>query len=130
MAVVTKEIRIARSPEDVWGVVGDLGAISSWVPLINSAKVEGNTRTCVTDDGGTITEKILGRDDAARRYEYEIVVSPFPLTSYRASMEVHDDDDGCARVVWTAALEPAEMGEVMAPLFEQSLETLRQHLGA
>lgn len=129
MAVVTRDIRIARPPGEVWQTVGDLEAISSWVPLLSGSKVEGDRRTCVMGDGGTIEERILARDDAARRYEYEIVTSPFPLTSYRASMEVQDDG-GHARVVWTVNLEPAEMGAEMAPLFEQSLEILRQHLEA
>lgn len=127
MAVVTRDVRIARSPEDVWKVVGDLGAIASWVPLLSGAKVDGDTRTCVTEDGGTITERILGRDDDGRRYEYAIVDSPFPLSSYRATMEVQDEG-GQARVVWTVDLEPEEMASQMAPLFEQSLETLRQRL--
>jgi hypothetical protein len=127
MAVVTRDVRIARSPDEVWKVVGDLGAISSWVPLLSGSKVDGDTRTCVTEDGGTITEHILGRDDAARRYEYVILDSPFPITAYRATMEVQDDD-GQARVVWTIDLEPDAMAAEMSPLFEQSLETLRQLL--
>jgi carbon monoxide dehydrogenase subunit G len=127
MAVVRRDVRIARPPEEVWGVVGDLGAISSWVPVLSGAKIDGDRRTCLLEAGGTITERIVARDDAARRYEYEIVESPFPLTSYHAAMEVQDDDGG-ARVVWTVDLEPAEMAGEMAPLFEQSLETLRQHL--
>jgi len=129
MATLTKEIRIARPAGDVWAVVGDLERISSWVPVFSGAAVEGDTRTCTMRDGATITERILSRDNVARRYEYEVVDSPFGFTSYRASLEVlPEGEDG--RVVWTADLEPETMVAELAPLFEESLAGLKQQLEA
>ena len=37
MARIEKRIDINRSPEDVWAVVGDVGAISSWLPAIDQS---------------------------------------------------------------------------------------------
>lgn len=127
MARVSKEIDIARSPDDVWTVVGDPAGISGWVPVLSASTVEGDTRTCTLEDGGVLTEKILNRDDAGRNYRYSIVDSPFGFTAYESQIEVREAGEG-SKVVWTVDLEPDSMADQMAPLYEQSLAMLKQQL--
>lgn len=76
---------------------------------------------------GTIRENILSRDDANRRYEYEIVESPLPMTSYRSSMEGNPEADG-SRFVWTIDVEPPEMVEALNPIWDSGLDGLRRRL--
>jgi carbon monoxide dehydrogenase subunit G len=37
MAVLRRDVRIARPHEEVWEVVGDLGAIASRMPVLSGA---------------------------------------------------------------------------------------------
>lgn len=37
LARIEKSIQINRSPDDVWAVVGDIGAISTWMPAIGQS---------------------------------------------------------------------------------------------
>jgi len=38
------DITIKRSPDDVWAVIGDFGALDKWLPGVESCRVEGEER--------------------------------------------------------------------------------------
>ena len=41
----TAEIDIARSPDQVWSVIGDFGGIGGWMPGIESCRLDGDDRS-------------------------------------------------------------------------------------
>ena len=55
--------------------------------------------------GGDITDRILDIDQAKRRLTYQRITSPFPVTSYKGTVEVFDSFDSRAVVVWTVDFE-------------------------
>jgi len=135
MTFIEKTITIHAAPEDVWELAGDPGRIGEWLPAFAEATLEGDERTCVTGDGGTIRERILERDDDERFYVYEITESPLPVASYRSRLDVDGHGDH-PHVTWTSEFEvtdPAPEDEVAAAigqLYEDGLEGLRAHLEA
>lgn len=127
MAHIEKTITIDRSPDDVWRVVGDFGAISTWLPAIAASSFGDGVRECALEGGGTLREEIVERDDAARRYAYRITASPLPLEHHHASMSVEADGAG-SRVTWITEISPDELAGSMDPMFEEGLKGLKAYL--
>lgn len=129
MARIEKTITIERPPDDVWSVVGDFGAISSWVPAIAASSFGDGIRECTLEGGGTLREEIIDRDDAARRYTYRITASPLPLDHHHASMAVEPAGGG-SRVRWVTEISPDELAGAMEPVLEDGMEALKARLEA
>lgn len=127
MARIEKSIEIDRSPDDVWAVVGDVGAISTWLPAIGESSFSDGVRECTMEGGGVLREQISNRDDANRRYEYEITEGPMPLDHHHAWMSVDEADAG-SRVTWITEIAPDDMATVMEPVFEEGMQALKAHL--
>jgi Polyketide cyclase / dehydrase and lipid transport len=74
--------------------------------------------------GGEITDRIVDIDPKQRRLTYQRVRSPFPVTSYKGTVEVFESFDSLAIVVWTVDFEsdPKDSPAVA--------ETLRAGIGA
>ena len=77
--------------------------------------------------GGMLREQISGRDDANRRYEYEITESPMPLEHHHAWMSV-DETDGGSRVTWITEIQPDDTAAAMEPVFEEGMQSLKARL--
>jgi hypothetical protein len=60
------------------------------------------------DGLGPITDVLVGLDAPARRLAYERPESPFPVSSYRGTVEVFTSHDGLAVVAWTVDFESDE----------------------
>jgi hypothetical protein len=74
--------------------------------------------------GGDITDRIVEIDTAKRRLTYQRMKSPFPVTSYKGTVEVFESFDTRAIVVWTVDFEsdPKDSSTVA--------EALRSGIGA
>jgi hypothetical protein len=73
MAKLRAQIRIERSADDVWAVIGDFGDLR-WNPKVATLHLAGNVRTTtmVGQPDIEIDEREVGRDDAARTYSYDL----------------------------------------------------------
>lgn len=108
MAKIGNEIIIDRRPDEVWAILGDLGAVTRWVPGVASARMEGMRRICTLEDGGEIREGIADFSDERRRYTYEQTVHPLGFKSSVGALAVEPRGNGASRVVWNAELEFAD----------------------
>ncbi len=132
MPTIRNEVRISRSPDDVWAALRDLAAVTEWVPGIARAHVEGTRRICTTAEGAEIHEEIE-LDDARRTYAYTQPVHPLGFKASRGALAV-TGNGADSQVAWDAELEfadPAQEAQLL-PLLEQgytaALETLRRGL--
>jgi uncharacterized protein YndB with AHSA1/START domain len=120
--VAQTKVTIARKlsvPTDrAWEAIRAIGRLDVWFPTIGSCRVEGAGvgahRYLTLKRGGDITDRVLEIDPARRRLTYQRVKSPFPVTSYRGTVEVFDSFDAHAVVVWTVDFEsePADSTNV------------------
>ncbi len=127
MARIENTIDIDRPVEDVWNVVGDFGAISTWLPAIAASSFGDGVRECSMEGGGLLKEEITDRDDDAHRYSYRIVESPMPIDFHEATMRV-DARDGGSTVTWITEIRPDDMAAAMEPVFSDGLLALKSHL--
>jgi uncharacterized protein YndB with AHSA1/START domain len=111
MPKIDNEIVIDRRPEEVWAVLGDLGAVTRWVPGVTSARMEGMRRICTLEDDGEIHEEIADFSDLERRYHYEQTVHPLGFQRSVGALAVEPHANGASRVVWSAELEFADRAQ-------------------
>jgi len=118
--------RIARKlvvgADEVWAALEGFGRLDVWFPSISSCRVDGSgvgaKRFMELDGLGPITDVLVELDVPARRLAYERPESPFPVTSYRGTVEVFASHDGLAVVAWTVDFES---DEEVAELVDQLL---------
>lgn len=122
-ASVRRQVRIARSPDDVWAVVGDPARIAERFPGIESATVDGDSRTIVTGSGLPMPEQILTCDPLQRRFQYRITTPMF--REHLSTLDVLDLGDGTSLVVYSADADPSTMALVIAGAAGNALEHLR-----
>jgi carbon monoxide dehydrogenase subunit G len=124
---IDNEIVIERSPEQVWGLLGDLAAVTRWVPGVQSARMEEMRRICTMEDGSEIHEEISDLD--GHSYRYDQTAHPLGFKRSQGTLNVEPNGDG-ARVVWNAEIEFAEPGQEaqFLPMLEQGYAGALQRL--
>ena len=110
---VTQTIDIARTPAQLWAIVGDFASIAKWHPLIASSPADhgneiGSKRTLTLKVEGEphFEEELVKYDAAAHSYQYKIdKVDPkvLPVNNYNAWFEVQDNPAGGSTIEWRAA---------------------------
>jgi carbon monoxide dehydrogenase subunit G len=121
-------IRIDSTPEEVWAVLGKLDATPEWIPGVVSADVEGDTRVCLTADGGEIRERIFDYSAEGRTWSYEQSRVPLPIEGSHGTVRVLPNGSG-AKVEWEAEFEAADEVAIMVDgYYKQTLETLRRRV--
>ena len=120
-------IDIDASADDVWAVIGDFGGIGEWMPGIESCRVEGDDRILDTM-GMEITERQVSKDDTARVLTYSITTGA-PVESHQAVITVTPTGT-TSHLTWEVDATPDEMAEVMASIYQQSLEALKTRVEA
>jgi len=90
------------TPEAAWKKIGDFCGIATWHPAVEKCVLsdDGKKRTLSLKGGGTIVETLVGWDDNAHSYTYEIVSSPLPVSDYVSTIKVLPEGAGSS-VVWT-----------------------------
>jgi uncharacterized protein YndB with AHSA1/START domain len=124
---IDNEIVVDKSPEQVWAVLGDLTAVTRWVPGVQNARIEGMRRICTMEDGGEIHEEISDLDGHSFRYQQTV----HPLGFERSEGTLRVEPHGArARVVWNAEVEFAEHGQEaqFLPMLEQGYAGALQRL--
>jgi hypothetical protein len=122
-ASVRRQVRIARSPDDVWALIGDPARIQEWFPGIESSTVDGTTRVIVTGSGLPMPEEILTLDAIQRRFQYRITAPMF--REHLSTLDVLDLGDGTCLVVYAADANPSTMALVIAGAAGNALEHLK-----
>jgi len=126
MATVRREIRIARTADDVWKLVGDPAALAGWFPGIVDAQVDGTTRTITTASGIPMPEEIVTNDAIQRRFQYRIT-API-VRAHLGTIDVFDLGDGSALVSYATDCEPDALALIIGGACGNALHELRRRL--
>ncbi len=129
MATIRHHAQIDRSPDDVWRAVADAGAISTWFPLIEASRAEGDSRFCTLQGGGKLEEQIVTSDDELRRFQYRITDGDMPVEFHLGTIDVLPNGDG-SLVVYSTEVTPDEVAAQMDGALAEGLQGLKAHLEA
>lgn len=101
MTMIRRTFTVTASPDEVWDVFRDIGAVHTRLApgFVTDTEVLGPDKRRVTfSNGAIVTEKIVSVDDDARRLAYTILERA--AEHHHASFEVLPAGEG-ATVVWT-----------------------------
>ena len=126
MAVVRREILIAREPDDIWPSIGDPAALSTWFPGIVSAEVNGTTRLINTASGLTMPEEILTNDPQRRVFSYRLT-GPM-VRDHLGTIEVRAAGHGASLVSYETRCEPDTIALILGGACGNALHELRRQL--
>ena len=120
---VRREVRFGCAADEVWAWITDAGRIAEWFPGIESATVDGTTRTIVTGTGVPMPEEIVTNDPLQRRFQYRITAPMF--REHLSTIDVIDLGDGTCLAVYGCDAIPSTMALVIAGAAGDALEHLR-----
>lgn len=129
MATIRHHAHIDRSPDEVWKLVADAGAISTWFPGIDQSSADGNVRRCSMDGGIELVEDIVTVDDELRRFQYRITEGPMPVEFHLGTVDVLPDGDG-SLVIYSTEIVPDDAKALLDPVIGGGLQGLKSTLEA
>jgi carbon monoxide dehydrogenase subunit G len=119
MATYVKTAVVRAPVDEVWSAVADVGNVPRLTSMVETSRMEGDTRYCTFAGGGELRETILSVDHGLRRMAYRVHSSPFPIEEHAASMVVAPEGEG-SRVTWTTDLTP----DTALPVFAQAADAM------
>jgi carbon monoxide dehydrogenase subunit G len=127
MASLHRDIPINASPDHVWAVVRDFGAVQKLAPgFVVDAKLDGDARVVTFANGNVAREMLVDCDEARRRLVYAI--SNERVKHYNASVEIVGDG-ATSRLVWTVDVLPNEIAPYISGQMDQAARAMQQALG-
>jgi carbon monoxide dehydrogenase subunit G len=126
MATIRQHTRINRPADEVWKVVSDAGSMD-WFTGVESASLNGNTRSVTFTGGITVDEEIVTNDDELRRLQYRIVGGAMPVESHLGTVDVIEDGDSCL-VIYSTDVQPDGLAKPMRSSLRAAVEGLKKHL--
>ena len=116
MTKVSLSTKLPVSARMVWNVIGGFNNLARWHPAVAKSEEtkEGvaTVRRLTLQGGGTIVERLEGKDDTKRTYTYSILGGPLPVAGYKASLHVEENEGGrSCTVEWSSEFDPAGASE-------------------
>jgi carbon monoxide dehydrogenase subunit G len=127
MASIRKEISTSASPEAVWDVVRDVGAVATrFAPgFVVDVQMEVGARLVTFGNGMVARETIVDLDETDRRLVYSAASER--LTHHNASFQVLPDGSG-SRLIWVADLLPDAAAPTVETMMEQGAKAAKRAL--
>jgi uncharacterized protein YndB with AHSA1/START domain len=133
MASIRHEIVIGASPEHVWDVLRDVGAVHERLlpGRVADSRIEDGQRFLTFPDGHVIRELIVAVDDANRRLAYSVIEGARPPADYHhASFEVHPEGRRASRLVWTTDVLPHAAAARIRIVMERGATEMKEAIEA
>jgi len=129
MATVRTHIKVDASPDVVWDVFRDVGALHTRLApgFVTDTRLDGDARHVTFANGVEVTERIVTVDDEARRLAYAITGGT--VTHHHASFEVLPDQDERTVVVWTTDVLPDEAADRFRQTMEAGARVMATNFG-
>jgi Polyketide cyclase / dehydrase and lipid transport len=133
MASVRHEIVIDASPEHVWDVLRDVGAVHERLlpGRVADSRVEDGQRLLTFPDGHVIRELIVAVDDATRRLAYSVIEGARPPADYHhASFEVLPEGRRASRLIWVTDVLPHALAARIRIIMERGAMEMKESIEA
>jgi Polyketide cyclase / dehydrase and lipid transport len=132
MASIQLELDIEADAAQVWQVIGDWadGPVRMAPGFVVSSRVADDVRVVTFADGYIARERLVTRDDGARRIVYSLIGDAAPPEHDNAVIQVVPDGPGRCRFHWSRDVLPDEAAGALsaamhqaAPIIKGALET-------
>ncbi|MCV7381790.1 MxaD family protein [Mycobacterium alsense] len=131
MASIRSEFHIDVDADRVWRVVGDWagGPVGMARGYVASARADGDVRVVRFANGNVARERLVARDESARRIVYSLIGNTARPEHDNTAMQIVPDGARRCRFIWTRDVLPDELAgplhaamEDAAPAIKASLE--------
>ena len=139
MAKVSLSTTLPVPARTVWDAIGGFNSLAKWHPAVarseESKEGAATIRRLTLHGGGSIIDRLEGKDDKKRMYTYSIVAGSLPVAAYKATLHVEENKDGkSCKVEWSSSFEPSGASEpeavkVIRGIYEAGFENLRKMFG-
>jgi carbon monoxide dehydrogenase subunit G len=125
MASIYKELALRASPETVWDVVRDVGAVHTrFAPgFVTDTVLDGAERLVTFANGFVAREAIVTVDEERRRLAYS--ARSERIAHHNASFEVVRDGEG-TRLIWIADVLPEDAAVTVEGMMTEGLKAVRR----
>jgi len=124
MAHGQSEVSVERSPDDIWKLIREFGALADYMPGVESCSLDGDVRT-LQMMGIEIKEQLRSIDDDTRRLTYSVVESPMTnMVSHEATIAIDPEGSG-SRVTWSVDVEPADLLPIFQGAYDNAVTALK-----
>ncbi|WP_426503368.1 SRPBCC family protein [Dactylosporangium sp. McL0621] len=130
MGSVVREIAVGAPADAVWAIVGDFegGPVRMTGGAVrDSSLVEPDVRALTFADGTVVRERLVGRDEPARRIAYAWVGDE--VAHDNTSMQVFPEPDGTSRLVWVHDTLPDDLTGWLSTTMDRLAPVLGRELG-
>jgi hypothetical protein len=128
MASIRTETTIDASAEAVWDALRDWGAVHTRLApgFVVDVRLDDGDRIVTFGSGAVLRERLVHRDEEARRLVWTIVDDPY--THHNGVAQVFDEGDGRSRFVWTTDLLPDSIEAPTRAAMEQGTAVIKATL--
>lgn len=104
---VTKTMAVPA--DQAWQAIAQINGLDHWFPVIVDCTVTGNgvgaTRILTLSTGEKITDRIEAIDHHERRFRYNRIESPFPVSRYLGTVDICQLGPDSSEIVWTLEID-------------------------
>ncbi|WP_194827393.1 SRPBCC family protein [Nocardia sp. XZ_19_231] len=132
MASVHQEFLVDASPDEVWDVLRDFGAVHERLApgFVTDTRLDADTRTVTFADGTVVAERLVDLDPVSRRVAYTVVGGTLHPSHHHASMQAVPEAEGRTRFIWHIDVLPETLAAPIAEFVEHGATVMRSALEA
>ncbi|OBF63280.1 hypothetical protein A5787_15535 [Mycobacterium sp. 852002-50816_SCH5313054-b] len=139
MASIRTEFEIQVAADRAWDVIGDWadGPVGMARGHVVSSRADGDVRVVTFAKGNVARERLIARDETARRIVYSLIGDTVCPEHDNTAMQIVAVGPGRCRFVWTRDVLPEELAgpllaamEEAAPIIRRTLESGHQAASA
>ncbi|MFD3703995.1 SRPBCC family protein [Nocardia sp. NPDC058658] len=132
MASVHKEFLVDATPEQVWDVLCDFGAVHERLApgFVTDTRLDADTRIVTFANGTVVAERLVDLDPATKRIAYTAVGGSLHPSHHNASMQAVPTPDGKTRFVWHTDVLPDALAAPISEFVEHGAPVVRAALEA
>jgi hypothetical protein len=129
MGSVIGEMMVDASPEKVWQIVGNFAEgprLTTPDMFVDCRLIEPDLRQMTFADGKIVRERLIARDEAARRIVW--AWQGEEVKHDNTSMQVFAESDGRSRLLWIHDTSPDDLCDWLAVAMDQLAPEIRRSL--
>ncbi|MEV0973251.1 SRPBCC family protein [Microtetraspora glauca] len=130
MASIRKEFIVNATPDEVWDVLGDYGAVHERLApgFVTNTQLSSDTRTVTFADGTIVHERLVDLDHDNRRVAYTVVGGSLHPSHHHAWMQALPETGGRTRFVWHTDILPDTLAPPITEFVEHGSTVMREAL--
>jgi carbon monoxide dehydrogenase subunit G len=129
MATIHKEFEVPAPGDTVWAALRDFGNVHKLAAgFVTDSRIDegGAVRHVTFANGMQARERLVTRDDAARRIVY--TVEGGRPSHYNGAMQVAEGAPGRTRLLWTVDILPDALAAAIEQMMDHGCQAMRSAL--